>query len=118
MGVTPIGAHELPESLHVWRPAATTDDQGGEVVTLTDVGTVRAKVSQPTAAEQIEAQRAGSSLAMIVHLRPDADVRRGDELRRPDGDRLRVKYTVHPSEPVYLRADCEQLQSEGTRELP
>jgi phage repressor protein C with HTH and peptisase S24 domain len=49
-----------------------------------------------------------------VHLKPDADVRRGDHLiALDDGDSLRVKSTVTPSERVYLRADCEQLQYEG-----
>lgn len=116
MRPTPIGYHELPEGLEVWRPSNVEDNQGGEVVTLVQQPTVRAKVSQPAAAEQIEAQQAGSTMTMIVHLRPDADVRRGDILRRTDGDQLRVKYTIHPSEPVYLRADCEQLQAEGQRQ--
>jgi SPP1 family predicted phage head-tail adaptor len=102
----------------VWRPANVSDGQGGTTVTLTAVGTVRAKVSQPAAAEQIEAQQAGANMMMIVHLRPDADVRRGDELRRTDGDILRVRYTIHPSDPVYLRADTEQIQHEGQLELP
>lgn len=115
----PIGAHELREKLEVWRPTEVDDGQGGSTVQLTRVGTyVRAKVSQPAAAEQIEAQQAGTTMTLIVHLRPDADVRRGDELRRADGDKLRAKYTIHPSEPEYLRADCEQIQSEGQRELP
>jgi SPP1 family predicted phage head-tail adaptor len=109
----PIDAHELNEELAVWRRTSVDDGQGGQTDELGQVGTVRAKVSQPAAAEQIEAQQAGSTMTMIVHMHPDADVRRGDELRRPDGDRLRVKYTMHPSEPVYLRADCEQLQAEG-----
>ncbi len=115
----PIGAHELREKLEVWRPTEVDDDQGGTSVTPVRVpGHVRAKVSQPAAAEQIEAQQAGTAMTMIIHLKPTADVRRGDELRRADGDRLRVKYTIHPSEAVYLRADAEQIQSEGDRELP
>lgn len=113
-----IEAHELREKLAVWRPTDVDDGQGGTSVELAEQGFVWAKVSQPAAAEQIEAQQAGTTMTMIVHLKPTADVRRGDELRRPDGDRLRVKYTIHPSEPEYLRADCEQIQSEGQRELP
>jgi SPP1 family predicted phage head-tail adaptor len=109
----PIGFHELPETLAVWRTTSVEDEYGGSTDSHAEVGSVRAKVSQPAAVEQVEAMQAGSSLTMTVHLRPDADVRRGDELRRADGDRLRVKYTLHPSEPVYLRADCEQIQSEG-----
>jgi len=123
----PIEAHELREKLEVWRPTEVDDGQGGSSTALVRVArpdppssrdTVRAKVSQPAAVEQIEAQQAGSSLTMIVHFKPTVDVRRGDELRRADGDKLRVKFTIHPSEPVYLRADCEQIQSEGDRELP
>jgi hypothetical protein len=113
---TPIGYHELPESLEVWRPTKTEDDYGGEVVVPVQHPTVRAKVSQPAAAEQIEAQQAGSTMTMIVHMLPGVDVRRGDELRRADGDRLRVRYTIRPSQAVYLRADCEQLQAQGVLE--
>lgn len=111
----PIGFHELNERLEVWRDVETEDEYGGTTSVLTRVGAVRAKVSQPAAAEQVVAMQAGTSLTMIVHMRPDADVRRGDELRRARGDRLRVKYTIAPSEPVYLRADCERLQAEGDR---
>lgn len=110
-----IGAHELNRTLEVWRPVSTPDDLGGTSVVPTKVGEVRAKISQPAAAEQIEAQQAGAAMVMIVHMRPGVDVRRGDELRGDD-DRLRVKYVIEPSEPVYLRADCEQIQSEGQRE--
>jgi SPP1 family predicted phage head-tail adaptor len=116
MRPVPIGYHELPEALEVWRPTRAEDDYGGETVTLMQQPTVRAKVSQPAAAEQIEAQQASSTMTMIVHMRPDVDVRRGDTLKRTDGDQLRVKYTIQPSEPVYLRADCELLQPEGVRQ--
>jgi SPP1 family predicted phage head-tail adaptor len=112
----PIGFHELRETLEVWRPTTVDDGFGGETVTPVRHPDVRAKVSQPPAAEQIEAQQAGATMTMIVHFRPDADVRRGDFLHRADGDQLRVKYTITPSEAVYLRADCEQLQPEGQRQ--
>jgi hypothetical protein len=113
----PIGYHELPDTLEVWRPTTVPDDLGGQTVTLVrQQPDVPAKISQPAAVEQIEAQQAGSSMIMIVHFRPDADIRRGDELRRGDGDNLRVKYTIMPSEPAYLRADCEQIQPEGQRQ--
>jgi hypothetical protein len=119
MMTIPISAGELREKLTVWRPTEVSDGQGGWTLTLVEQSRpVRAKVSQPSAEEQIEAQRAGAALMLPVHLLPTADVRRGDELRRPDGDRLRVKFTIHPSEPVYLLASCEQLQAEGQREIP
>lgn len=109
----PISAYELPEVLAVWRRQSSEDPYGGTTSAFVQVGTVRAKVSQPSAAEQIEAQQAGSNMTMIVHMQPTEIVYRGDELRRANGDKLRVKYTIEPSEPVYLRADCEQIQPEG-----
>ncbi len=110
----PISTHELNRRFRVMRPGSTGDSSGGSVPTLTEVGIVRAKISQPTTAEQYEAQQAGSTFTVIAHLKPTADVRRGDRLiALDDGDSLRVKSTVTPSDPVYLRADCEQLQTEG-----
>lgn len=111
---TPIPWRELNRRFTVMRPTTSGDDLGGTTVTPVDRGIVRAKVSQPASVEQLEAQQAGSSFSVIVHLRPDADVRRGDTLvALDDGDNLRVKSTIMPSEPEYLRADCEQLQAEG-----
>lgn len=110
-----IGLNELNRRFKVMRPTATEDAGGGSVVTEVRTGPIlRAKVSQPAAVEQLEAQRADASFSVIVHMRPNADVRRGDHLvALDDGDDLRVKSTVVPSEAVYLRADCEQIQSEG-----
>ncbi|HEX6685759.1 MAG TPA: head-tail adaptor protein [Candidatus Limnocylindrales bacterium] len=107
----PIGGHELNRSLQVWRPDLTDDGAGGQSVAYAQAGTVRARVSQPTAAEQVEAAQAGATHTQPVYLLPDADVRRGDELRG-DGDVFRVKATIVPSEPVYLRADVELIQHE------
>lgn len=109
----PISEYELREQLTVWRRDSTSDPYGGTSSSFVQVGAIPAKISQPSAAEQIEAQQAGSNMTMIVHMRPTETVYRGDELRRANGDRLRVKYTIQPSEPVYLRADCEQIQPEG-----
>jgi hypothetical protein len=110
-----IGLHELPRRFRVMRPTTTEDTIGGSSVTEVEVGRpIRAKVSQPAAVEQLEAQKAGSSFSVIVHMLPRTDVRRGDHLvALDDGDDLRVKSTIAPSEAVYLRADCEQLQAEG-----
>jgi head-tail adaptor len=112
--VTPIPWRELNRRFEVMRPTVTGDDMGGSTPTETSRGIIRAKVSQPAGVEQLEAQQAGASLSVIVHMRPTADVRRGDHLVAiDDGDDLRVKSTIMPSEPEYLRADCEQIQSEG-----
>lgn len=108
----PISFDELRRTLTVSRPSLVRDDLGGDNVVMTPKGDVCAMVSEPSAAERIAAMQAGADLAIVVHFRPDADVRRGDVLAG-DGDVLRVKSTVIPSEPVYLRADCEQVQPEG-----
>lgn len=109
-----IPSHELNRRFEVWRNVEVGDDLGGTAVTRVKQSEVRAKISQPTAVEQVEARRAGASFTVVAHLKPSADVRRGDELRAlDDGDSLRVKSTIMPSTPVYLRADCEQMQAEG-----
>lgn len=108
----PIGGHELRRTLTVYRVATADDGAGGQSTTWASQGDVAAMVSEPTAAERVAAMQAGATLTTVVHLRPDADVQRGDELRG-DGEVLRVKSTVRPSEPVYLRADCERIESEG-----
>jgi SPP1 family predicted phage head-tail adaptor len=107
----PIGAHELPRAFEVWRPDLVDDGAGGQDVEMVEVGQVRGRVSQPTAAERVVAMQAGAEHTAAVYLAPSADVRRGDELRG-GGETFRVKATIVPSEPVYLRADCERIESE------
>lgn len=107
----PIGGHDLNRTLTVWRPDTAPDGAGGQTVTMVEVGTVRARVSQPSAAERVAAAQAGAEHSHPVYLAPDADVARGDELRG-DGQTFRVRTTFRPSEPVYLRADCELVESE------
>jgi head-tail adaptor len=110
-----IGTHELNRRFRVMRPTTTRDDVGGASVAEVDHGVVRAKVSQPASVEQLEAMQAQAAFSVIAHFKPSADVRRGDHLiALDDGDDLRVKSTVTPSDRVYLRADCEQLQPEGS----
>ena len=43
---------------------------------------------------------------------PDTDVRRGDELRG-DGQTFHVESVIEPSTPVYRKAICELIQTEG-----
>jgi len=104
--------HLLNRTLEVWRLAAMPDGAGGQTTTLTLVGTVRAKVDQPSTADKVLAQQAGSHHTHTVYLLPTADVARGDELRGT-GQRLKVLAVAGPSSPDYLRADCELTQSEG-----
>lgn len=107
----PIGGYDLNRTLTVWRPDPIDDGAGGQDVDYVEVGDVRARVSQPTAVERVAAAQAGAEHTHVVYVRPDADVARGDELRG-GGQVFRVASTVMPSEPVYLRANCELIESE------
>ncbi len=105
-----IDAYDLNRELTVWRVTLVDDGQGGQDDTPEQVGEpVRAKVNQPTAAERIEAMRSGVDLAYSVHMLPEVDVRRGDELRG-GGEAFRVKATMRPSTASYLLAQCERDQ--------
>ncbi|ROO51459.1 SPP1 family predicted phage head-tail adaptor [Micromonospora sp. Llam0] len=111
----PIGTHDLPRQLTVWRPQLVDDGAGGQTVTHVQVGAVWARVPQPSTAERVAAAQAGAAHTTPLYLRPDADVARGDELRG-GGEVWRVTSTVVPSEPAYLRADCKWVQSEPPSE--
>lgn len=108
----PIGLH-LNRRLIQWRREEASDGSGGVTTDWVERGPVRARVSQATTAERVAAQQAGADHTQPVYVSPRADVRRGDELRGPEGS-WRVTSVYRPSEPVYLRADCELVQGEGT----
>lgn len=106
----PIGMH-LNRRLGHYRREEVPDGSGGVVTEWVHLGAIRARVSQATTAERVAAQQAGADHTQPVYVRPRADVRRGDELRGPEGA-WRVTSVYRPSEPVYLRADCELTQGE------
>lgn len=110
-----IGRH-LNRQLQVWRTTTVDDGAGGEETTTAQVGTVRAKVDQPSPTERLIAQQTGSRHSHNVYLNPRADVRRGDELRGTDAlgtaQRFRVQSVVQPSTPVYSKAEVELTQSQ------
>lgn len=108
----------MNRKLEVWRPTTVSDGAGGQETTLVQQALpVRAKVDQPSPTERLIAQQAGSNHSHDVFLLPAADVRRGDELRGTDGlgtaQVFRVLSVVQPSRPVYSKAFCELIQSEG-----
>lgn len=80
-------------------------------------GTVRAKVDQPSNADQLLAQQAGSKHDHTVFVSPRADVHRGDELRGTDAlgqaQVFKVLANVQPSTPVYSKAPCQLTQKAG-----
>lgn len=95
------------------RPVTSDDGSGGQTVTFVEVGEVAAKVDQPTPKEQAEADQWGATHSHTIYLLPDADVRRGDELRG-DSQVFRVLAVVAPSRAVYLKAPASELiQPEG-----
>lgn len=101
--------------LEVWRPTTEADEYGGQVVTMVkQPGTVRAKVDQPSNADQLLAQQGGSEHDHTVYLLPRADVQRGDELRGVDklgqAQVFKVLATVQPSTPIYSKAPCQLVQ--------
>lgn len=106
----PVGLH-LNRRLQHHRREEVSDGSGGVITDWVNLGRVRARVSQATTAERVAAQQAGADHTQPVYLGPRADVRRGDELRGPEGN-WRVTSVYRPSEPVYLRADCELIQGE------
>ena len=106
-----IPHHRFGTRLTVRRLTSTTDDGGGQSTVLEDVGEVKGQVSQPSADEQRTAQQEGANLTHVVHMSPDADVRRNDVLVTGDGVELRVWATFKPSQPRYLRANCETTQT-------
>lgn len=96
----------------MWRRTFTADGSGGRTATWAQVGTVRARVSQPSAAERTVAAQSGAVHTHAIYLLPDADVRRGDELRG-EGQRFEVHAVFEPSATVYRRADCQEVQPEA-----
>lgn len=110
-------AHQLNRKLDVWRAVSADDGAGGQSTVRALAGTVRARVSQPRAAEQVVADQAGARLDHNIYLLPRADVRRGDHLRphgqpadsRPYFDVIAV---ISPSDPLYRRAEVELIQAE------
>lgn len=100
----------LNTSVPVWRASTVDDGGGGLQTTWGQIGTPRARRSQPTARERQAADQAGSQLDETWYFHPGTDVRRGDELR-PAGRVLEVIAVFEPSEPgTYLRADCTTRQ--------
>ncbi|MGI5347048.1 head-tail adaptor protein [Streptomyces sp. CA-250714] len=100
----------LNTAREVWRPTRAPDGGGGWETTMVQVGTVRTRLSQPSARERVVADQSQSRLTHVAYLEPGADVQREDELRGGPQP-LRVLALFEPSEPgTYLRADCEAMQ--------
>lgn len=104
--------HRLNDTLTVYRAAYVADGAGGRTKTFAEAGTIRAQVSQPTAAERQVAAQVGALLTHVVHTTYGADVERGDELDTDGPRRLRVVGVLHDSRRTYTRLECEVVQGE------
>lgn len=102
--------HRLNDTLTVYRATDTPDGAGGTTRSFASIGTVRAQVSQPSAAERSVAAQFGANLTHVVHAVFGADVERGDELDTGDDRRLRVLAVTHNSRRTYARLECEVTQ--------
>jgi head-tail adaptor len=103
--------HRLNEELTVYRATDVADGAGGTTRTFAAVGTLRAQVSQPSAAERQVAAQVGALLTHVVHAEYGVDVERGDELDNGEPRRLRVVGVLHDSRRTYTRLECEVTQS-------
>lgn len=109
--------HLLTQTLSVYRAVDTVDSGGGRTQAFAQVGTVRAKVDQPTPAEVEEAGVWGAQLSHIVRTEVYEDIRRGDvfggELPSEvlSDQRLRVLSVVSDSHQTYRRMMCEITQA-------
>lgn len=109
--------HLLTHTLSVYRPTEVVDSGGGRENTAVLVGTMRAKVNQPTPEEVQAAGVWGAQLSHVVHTEVYEDIRRGDYFggELPSeveaGFRLRVLSVVSDSHSTYRRSLCEIVQS-------
>lgn len=100
----------LNASLDVWRATLTEDEGGGQVETWSKVATARCRISQPTAAERVQAEQDTARLTHVVYFEPSANVQHGDRLRKTHS-LFDVIAVFEPSSPnTYLRADCHARQ--------
>jgi SPP1 family predicted phage head-tail adaptor len=97
-------------TLTVYRGAFAADGRGGRSKTMGEVGTVRARVSQPSAQERFVAGQMDAKLTHVVHVEYGADVQRGDELDAGDARRMRVMAVMNDSSRTYRRLECELVQ--------
>jgi len=95
----------------VYREQRTADGMGGFTTAWALAGTVPARFAQSNATEQTIGGQSGETQFHSVYLNPDADVRRGDELRKGQ-DTYLVMSVSEPSMPgVYLLATCRYRQA-------
>lgn len=107
----------MTQTLSLYRSVDIIDSGGGRDQVMLQVGTLRAKVNQPTPEEVQAAGVFGARLSHVVHTAAFVDIRRGDEFGGElpsevlSGYRLRVVSVVSDSHSTYLRMMCETTQA-------
>lgn len=104
--------HLLNQSLDVWRATVQGDGMGGQTTTWVQVGSIKARLSQPSAQEREVAAHKEAELTQVIYALPGADVVRGDELHG-FGTAYVVLATFQPSKPAYLRIETTTEQVEA-----
>jgi hypothetical protein len=110
-------AHLMTQTLSQYRGEPVVDSGGGQDIVWSQVGTLRAKVNQPTPEEIQAAGTWGAQLSHVVHAEAYEDVRRGDMFggETPSevlpGFMLRVIAVVSDSHQTYRRMLCEVVQA-------
>jgi SPP1 family predicted phage head-tail adaptor len=105
--------HLLNANVDVYRATFTDDGRGGLTKSMANIGTVRARVAQPSSQERAVAAQLGSVLEHVVHVLHEADVQRGDELDTGGARRLRVQAVVEDSSTTYRRLECQVIEGAG-----
>lgn len=101
----------LNTTVDITRRTSTSDGRGGQTATWSTVGTIPARVSQPTSTTDVLlGDQDVMHIVGIVYLEPGADVRRNDRIAH-DGRVLEVRDVIEPSVGVYLRATCRDIQA-------
>lgn len=109
--------HLMTHTLSHYRMVNVEDSGGGQVETFEQVGTIRAKVNQPTPEEVEAAGVWGAQLSHVIHTPVYNDVRRADEFggELPSeilpGFRLRALAVVSDSHSTYRRIMCGTTQA-------
>lgn len=102
-------AHLLNLSVEVWRPASTSDGQGGWAEAPAYHHDERVRISPAGSQEQLVAAQGNRTLTHDAYGLPSADLQRGDELRA-DGRVYLVLGGRPPSKPYYTKFWLDETQ--------
>ncbi|HEY8414409.1 MAG TPA: head-tail adaptor protein [Thermaerobacter sp.] len=103
----------LNEMVTIERRTRTHDGQGGWKTGWQEVGKERTRIRPAWAREREAGAVTEARVTHVAYFRPGADVRRGDRLRRDNGEALDVISVRRPSAGHHLEVDAEAVQHGG-----